>query len=65
MPDSRKTYRLHILPLQERDQIMAARLIIDGNTVYEIDEDCMKCRKNKNHEDIPVKKTRDDEGKKT
>lgn len=44
---------------------MAARLIIDGNTVYEIDEDCMKCRKNKNHEDIPVKKTRDDEGKKT
>ena len=23
---------------------MATRLIIDGNAVYEIDEDCMECR---------------------
>lgn len=26
---------------------MAARLIIDGNTVYEIDEDCLECQKKK------------------
>lgn len=24
---------------------MATRLIIDGNAVYEIDEDCMACQK--------------------
>jgi hypothetical protein len=24
---------------------MGTRLIIDGNSVYEIDEDCMECRK--------------------
>lgn len=26
---------------------MAVRLIIDGNAVYEIDEDCLECQKRK------------------
>lgn len=26
---------------------MATRLIIDGNAVYEIDEDCLECQKKK------------------
>lgn len=26
---------------------MSSRLIIDGNAVYEIDEDCMECQKKK------------------
>lgn len=26
---------------------MKTRLIIEGNTVYEIDEECMECRKQK------------------
>jgi len=33
---------LHILVLQESDLDMNSRLIIDGNAVYEIDDDCMK-----------------------
>ena len=27
---------------------MATRLIIDGNAVYEIDEDCQECQQRKN-----------------
>lgn len=27
---------------------MGTRLIIDGNAVYEIDEDCAECQKHKN-----------------
>lgn len=36
---------MHILPVQESDKIMAIRLVIDGNAVYEIDEDCLECQK--------------------
>ena len=39
--------RLHILVLQESDLDMKSRLIIDGNSVYEIDEDCLKRKQNK------------------
>jgi hypothetical protein len=39
--------RLHILVLQESDLDMKSRLIIDGNSVYEIDEDCMKRKQSK------------------
>lgn len=35
---------MHILLLQECD-FMAIKLIIEGNTVYEIDEDCMERQK--------------------
>lgn len=40
--------RLHILVLQESDLDMESRLIIDGNAVYEIDEECMKRKQNRN-----------------
>lgn len=40
--------QLHILVLQESDIDMRSRLIIDGNAVYEIDEECMKQKQNKN-----------------
>lgn len=40
--------RLHILVLQESDLDMKSRLIIDGNAVYEIDEECMKIKQNRN-----------------
>jgi hypothetical protein len=39
--------RLHILVLQESDLDMKSRLIIDGNAVYEIDEECMKRKQNR------------------
>jgi hypothetical protein len=29
---------------------MGTRLIIDGNSVYEIDEDCVECRKHAKNE---------------
>ncbi len=35
---------MHIVGLQESDH-MAIKLIIEENTVYEIDEDCMDCQK--------------------
>lgn len=38
---------MHILLIQESDEIMGTRLIIDGNAVYEIDEDCMERQKQK------------------
>ncbi len=31
---------MHIVLLQESEKDMSVRLIIDGNAVYEIDEDC-------------------------
>lgn len=40
--------RLHILVLQESDEEMRNRLIIDGNAVYEIDDECVKQKQNKN-----------------
>ena len=39
---------LHILLIQESDKTMSTRLIIDGNAVYEIDEDCEACMRRKN-----------------
>lgn len=38
---------MHILLIQESDKIMSTRLIIEGNAVYEIDEDCVECQKQK------------------
>jgi hypothetical protein len=40
--------RLHILVLQESDIDMRSRLIIDGNAVYEIDDECMKRKQTRN-----------------
>lgn len=45
MPDSMKSCLMHILLIQESDFHMSTRLIIDGNAVYEIDEDCQECQK--------------------
>lgn len=39
---------MHIVLLQECEWIMATKLIIDGNAVYEIDEDCLESQKKKN-----------------
>ncbi len=64
---------MHILLIQESDKIMSTRLIIDGNAVYEIDEDCMECQKQKGRFQSRMKKqaadhgsvSRDPKGKKT
>jgi len=47
---SRNSFRLHIVMVQE-DDFMSIRLVIDGNAVYEIDEDCEVCRRNKEKEE--------------
>ena len=47
---SRNSFRLHIVMVQEAD-FMSIRLVIDGNAVYEIDEDCEVCRRNKEKEE--------------
>ena len=36
--------------VQEAD-FMSIRLVIDGNAVYEVDEDCEVCRRNKEKEE--------------
>ena len=43
---SRNSFRLHIVMVQEAD-VMSIRLVIDGNAVYEIDEDCLNNRQKK------------------
>ena len=35
----------------QEDDFMSIRLVIDGNAVYEIDEDCEVCRRNKEKEE--------------
>ena len=39
--------QMHILFVQESDFHMSTRLVIDGNAVYEIDEDCLELQKKK------------------
>ena len=39
--------RMHIIVLQESDSVMRCKLIIDGNAVYEIDEECLQRKQNK------------------
>ena len=39
--------RAHIIVLQESDSVMRCKLIIDGNAVYEIDEECLQRKQNK------------------
>lgn len=47
MPDSMNSCMMHILLIQECDDGMSSRLIIDGNAVYEIDEECAEAQKKK------------------
>ncbi len=51
--------------VQEAD-VMSIRLVIDGNAVYEIDEDCESCQRTEGKEEKTIsRRQEDDRGKKT
>lgn len=50
--------------VQEAD-VMSIRLVIDGNAVYEIDEDCESCQGTEGKEENTIsRRQEDDSGKK-
>ena len=36
---------------RNENEVMRHKLVIDGNAVYEIDDDCLKCRRGKRQEE--------------